>query len=334
MKKNEICFGTAFYHAEGSAPNIKTENNKFYKYYNCMVVLFSSIRKFYDKEDCVIFTDKQLPSKYKLILEKLKVRIMILNRKDIIFVNKFNNKFPGCLFTLDVLSFFEKNRSLSQHKTLCLLDGDVIMNKKITQLSSLISEEKKISGIILDYNIDKKTNGFSRTMLNTIYNEFYSTSKLNSEFKYFGGEFYYIDHEHINVINKEIKILCNFLENNNTKFGLNFTEEHLLSIVLNNYLDKTIKLNNIIKRLWTTNTYHNITGNELDYCFLHMPSEKEMFFQNTFKLLESNINFINDLNSIDYSKLIKSPINNRLNPPINRQIKIILIKILKFLRIK
>lgn len=322
---NHICFATAFYHANGNAPNLKNSTNKFDKYYQCMFVLFASIRKYYKEEKCVIFTDSVLPEKYNNLIKVYNIQICVLDQNEITLVDAFNNKFPGCLFTLDVINIFQ-NKFPDYH--LLLLDSDVVLTKSIdTALNKLISSQHS-SGIIIEYPITKSTNGYSRIDLADLASKYSHTGISPIDFKYFGGELYFIHSSMPKMFVEEINQFISFAKQHKLD---NLTEEHILSIIFNLHKDNTAIFTSLIKRVWTTDTYHNIDGFEIEYAFLHLPSEKDKLFKKIFNLIEKKPRYLDELNQKQYDDLVLEPLRSRQFPSLKKKFVILVKKlILKF----
>jgi len=310
---NSIYFATAFYHAEGNSPNIKESTEKFKKYYQCIIVLFATIRRFYKDERLFIFSDKKLPLQYSNLLKAYNIETIILNKNDIFYVNNsFNNKFPGCLFTLDVIDYINNNKNIKDIGKLCLLDSDIVMQNSLQNLSD--------SGIVINYPTQKDTNGQSINSLTIIYNDYYNSKKKIDDFKYFGGEFYLFSDKLINNISKDLKGLRDFLKLNFNTYGNNFTEEHILSIILNNCKEASV-VDSTIKRVWTTDTYTNINGDEEKYSLLHMPAEKDKLFEEIFSLIKNNnTRYLNSFSDKSYKKILLKAIKSREYPSLMRKI--------------
>lgn len=317
---NKLVFATAFYHIEGESPNLKetNETSKYEKYYACIIVLFASIRKFYTEEKLILFSDKNITDKYHVLLQYYNVETIIINKNKLIYVNDdtLTNSFPGCLFTLDVLNMYTELCNIEKGAQLCILDSDIIMRKKINITNYM-------TGIEVPYPIMKKTNGQSRNDLYKIYKDYLVHNTVTIEnFRYFGGELIIIPMETLNKISYKIDDIIKFIKSNNS-YGTIFTEEHILSIVFNIFTQDIKDHDNLIKRLWTADTYNNIVGDENNYCLLHMPAEKDSFFNKMYLELSKNNNYFNSLKLDEYLKLSLEAIDNLKNPSLKRYIKIL-----------
>lgn len=328
--ENKICFATAFYHAKGEAPNLKYSNDKFDKYYQCMIVLFASIRRFYRQEKCLIFTDRNLPLKYNEMLKYFNIETCIIKNSEIKYINVFNNNFPGCLFTLDVINYFSKN--FKKNELLCLLDSDIIMQSDINSIILNNNYANSILGIEIDYSYEKKTNNYSRKDLNILSSIYSKKESIPEEFKYYGGEFYFFGRDSIDDFSKELDTLILFLNSKKELHNNDFTEEHILTILLNNNRRLVKPANDYIKRLWTSDLYHNINNNESKYSLLHMPAEKDKFFNKVFVLIKEDITFIKSMATNKYKTLIYTPIERRNNPSIKKRIVILIKKLSKLIK--
>lgn len=333
-----ICFATAFYHAGGSAPNIKKSKNiksKFDKYYKCIIVLFASIRRFNTSENLYIFSDRLLPKKYNSLLEQLNIKTIIIDESKIEYVNNQNldNKFPGCLFTLDVIRYFSEDKKFNKFDALCLLDSDIVMQTNNTSIYENVSYNNTAMGIIIDYPLTKKTNGQSIIDLCRIHNDYYHNKINKNQFHYFGGEFLLLSKHMIRKISLEIEHITQHIESNVTIYGKVFTEEHILTVVLNHFNNDIDFNSEIVKRVWTTDTHTNICSNENNYHLLHMPAEKDKLFHEIYNYLDKvGSTYLNNLSNKDYNKLILRSISERKNPTTSRLIKILIKK--NFIRLK
>ncbi len=325
---HRICFATAFYHAEGKAPNIKysaTSESKFDKYYRCIIVLFSTIRRFYRDERLILFSDRLISEKYNDLLDYYNIETIVIPHEKIKYVTntKIHNKFPGCLFALDVLNYFEISDLKNDVDILYLLDSDVVMAKDITKFSKQLIMQDKISGLAIDYPIEKNTNGQSRYSLSQIYNTFNHSKISQEDFMYFGGEVLAVPSTQVSLLSKEIEELVQYISSDLEQYGNEFTEEHIFSLILNKIIDKVDLTDDLIKRVWTADSFSNIEGNEEEYRMLHLPAEKDRLFSKLFYLLLKDHKHLTALSNEDYSSLLLEPIVSRQNPPIGRLLTII-----------
>jgi len=324
----KICFSTAFYHADGKAPNIKysaTSESKFDKYYRCIIVLFASIRRFYQDERLILFSDRQISEKYNDLLDYYNIETIVIPHEETKYVSskKIHNKFPGCLFALDVLNFFNTSDLKNDIDILYLLDSDIVMSKDISNFSELLIERDNISGLVIDYPVEKNTNGQSRHSLNKIYNAYRQAEINDEDFMYFGGEILAVPSTQVASFSNEIEKLVSFVISSPEQYGNEFTEEHILSLIMNKFRDRVYLIDDLIKRVWTADSYSNIEGNEVQYRMLHLPAEKDRFFLKLFHALLEDPEYLTSLSGGDYKSLLSEPIDSRQKPSIKRLFTII-----------
>lgn len=294
-------FGTAFFITNQKGVNVKSSNTDVY--FKCICVFFASLHRFYPTERKELFVNSSLPERFSNILEQFNVVITIVPKSNQNFVSssKLFNKFPGCLFSLDVFSFIQNNSNYKGFEKLILLDNDTVLLKKIEV------ENQSILGIEIDYEFNKDINGKSRAVLSYVN----SVNGGQNLVKWFGGEFICLDLNQLQRFNENIDFYFKYFENNIELFGDNLTEEHIYSILLSN--ENNTNQDYLIKRVWTTNGYNNVVGNENRYAILHYPSEKNKLFINLFDKVEQNNLFLTNLKEIDYTAYMLAPINYFLN---------------------
>ncbi|MDD2451120.1 MAG: hypothetical protein PHU67_04320 [Sulfurovum sp.] len=328
MNNYNLCFATAFYHSEGEAPNIKKSadiQKKFDVYYQCIVVMFASLRRFYKEDRMVIFSDALLPNEYQDFLKYLHVETIVLEKKDIIYVNdlRIQNKFPGCLFTLDVFNYVASSKFNNDIDLFCLLDSDCIMSHKLAKYPEDLIEKNLIGGIEINYENDHIVNGQSKNTLHKIYNKLFSKETNIDNFKYFGGEMYMIPSKMIKNISDDVEFIFDYLTHQDKlKDNNEFTEEHILTLAFNK--NEVYLTDNIIKRIWTADVHTNIDGTEKQYAIFHLPAEKKYFFQNMFMSLKLNKNAFFKISDDEYNEMVYKPVYNRINPTLIRRVKIII----------
>lgn len=278
---NSIC--TAFFHIDGTAPNLKTgnEGDKLEVYCRCMIVFFASARAACPKDDLFLFTNKDLPIKYAYQLEKnYSVNIVIISSEKCSYVNgDFKNSFPGCLFTLDVIDYLSKSKDfISRYLNILFLDSDcIIKNPK-----GIFDDTAAVSGLVIDYELKHVVNGQSRASLTEISNNFYQTSEV---IKYYGGEFYCIHSSAMVDLSLDIAELVAWISKNTETYGISFTEEHILSVVLSKGRWEVGNSNGIIKRIWTANTFNNYEPVDENLSIYHLPAEKDKLLKIIFESL-------------------------------------------------
>jgi len=320
VRANNICIGTAFFHVEGHSLNLgkASYKEKLEAYYKCMIVFFASARKFHPEAKLVLFSNEKLPDSYTKLLDHYKVHQEILTSGDIKYCNKVDieNNFPGCLFTLDVIDYSNKKRELLDGcGSLMIFDSDCVFLNSIDGISS------GIGGIDLKYSANHIENKQSRSSLSLIRHAMADKFCGPIIGPYYGGEFYGISVKLLDQIAGDIKNTVEYITSNKDTWGKFFTEEHILSIVYamneENIIDKRI-----IKRVWTTDTFHNIDGNEKEYKILHYPAEKNSFFQEIYDNIKNDTNLFENMLDEEVKEIALWPIKLRLNPPMLKKIKI------------
>lgn len=286
---NYIC--TTFYHSEGKSPNLAGSENiddKFLAYHQCIVVMFTSA-KIHNDAKLVFFTDRTLPDEIEKKLILLGVEIIIIPRNSIKYVNAFENKFPGCLFLLDGLEYIANQNLFAEDDKFLFVDSDCIVRSKID-----FSEE--FSGYKIDLKSDENMNYQSIRSLNSIGEKFYHENKPVEKFKFFGGEYYIFSKKRIDMTCNQISKLVEYISNEADLKGQSFTEEHILSIVMN-YEDSPANATSQIERIWMTRGFNNVSQVNIDASIYHLPSEKKKLF---FQLYEKLKTFDNRWDEMHY----------------------------------
>lgn len=333
MKSSEdkLCIGTAFYVTSGSAVNLKvnSEAEKLAVYYQCMVVFFTSMKCFYNKNDFVLFTNVTPPNKYTIELNRLGVEIKLLDSVDVKITNNtlLSNHFPGCLFTLDVLSYFETSNMFDKYRGLWLLDSDCIANNYDIALVTQLDKESNnsISCYEIDYGEDYLVNGQSRSSLTELSREIFGVNE--TLIPYYGGEFYYINSDMSHKLNKKIDLAIEHIIRNG---GGTFTEEHILTIVFTQFKNNLFSSESSVKRVWTTYSHWNLNENDFNVSLLHLPAEKGRIFSELYSMISDSQNSLYDVN---YGELALSKLLVRRNS-LKYKFKRSLAKIKNILRVR
>lgn len=294
--KNLYC--TAFFITEQKGVNVKSSKRDVY--FKCICVFFASLHKFHPNDKKVLFLNTNLPKEYEELLKKYNVTISIISSKYLIYVtNKLvSNSFPGCLFALDVFNYLGvKKDNYKDYENIIMLDNDTLLLKKIN------IKTNTIKGILIDYDFNKNVNGKSRAMLSCI-NSFNGN---NNFVNWFGGEFICANVNYLEELNKQIKLYFNFCAEKENVLGSSVTEEHIFSIIISNQNNKLD--NKLLKRIWTTYGFNNVTGEESEYTILHYPSEKSKLFLKLFSRINKDFNYLQELDNKEYKKLVLEPVN-------------------------
>lgn len=284
---------TSFYLDNKSRDKYKTEN-----YFKCICVFFASLNVHNKTEDKVLFVNFILPDIYLDLLNNLGVRIIVIEGKDIQFTNDtyFNNDFPGCLFKLDVLFYVDRHlREQNDKRKFLLIDNDCLF------LDNITFDFINYLGIAIDYPADKIVNGYSRVELSEISKKI----SLTKPVIWFGGELIGIDLSVISDFNSSLSILWDFFKSNVSSLSNNLTEEHLISILFTNL--SVTNSERLIKRIWTTYGYNNVSGDEREFSILHYPSEKNLYFLRLFNLIEREVLCFEKYSKAEYQKLLLYP---------------------------
>lgn len=290
-----ICFATAFQHVVGTAPNAKTRDDsaKFEIYYKCICVCFLSLRRLYPTQRLVVVTDRKLPEFYSNILAELKTEQVIIEDS----VTNLTSSFPGCLFTLSLLGQFDKIVDKNNDDLLVILDSDCIFRGPIGNF--LCTIKGGVGAYPVGYALNRDINGNSVASLTLMRDAIVGLS-FTKPITYYGGEFYAIPVPVLDLVRDLVSSTLIWIEDNRHYFGQKFTEEHILSIVLNS-LPETIPVIDasvVIKRIWTSYVYNNVTGNDVDIPIWHLPAEKKRSFVKLFDYAIKNKLFRLQSNSV------------------------------------
>lgn len=312
MKSKLFC--TAFYITDQKAVNVK--GKKLIEiYFNCICVFFASLHRFYPTNKKILFINDHLPARYCELLNNYNVEIVIISSNDLRFVNSINlsNNFPGCLFSLDILCCISRNEEkYKEYNSILLLDNDILFANPIDE--EIFDEE--IFGYPILYDFQKVVNGKSRATLS------YANAIIGNlnAITWYGGELIGLDKKYCSIFSSHAEKLFTFFEENSGLFGNQITEEHIYSIILSNYKPNNHLAQKLIKRVWTTYGYNNITGDEKEYKILHYPAEKNKLFIELFNHISTDPLYLSNLNETEYLDIIYSPINSHMFP--NKLMKI------------
>lgn len=271
-------FATAFYHTTGNTPNIYSfsTDSKFCAYYRCMVVCYASIRRNHPDAKLVLFSNQGLPEPFASQLESLDVETLVISDRYVADAD-FSNTFPGCLFTLDVISHLAATNGLGCD-TFVILDNDCILLRPLDKLLALISRNRSFHALEIPKPACHNTNGQSRASL-TLATSMLTGQLIPEPITFCGGEFYAFTSDHLQPLDKHIARFWNYMrETGKNHFGSSLTEEHVVSAALCMAEIPITAANSLIKRIWTSRYYSSVAGDESKYEIWHLPAEKKSGF--------------------------------------------------------
>lgn len=272
---NSILFGTAFYHAPGKSPNAWTisEQSKYGMYYKCMIVFFASLKRIYPHARLVLFTNRTLPAPFDAQLEMLQVETQCCGSR---YVDDpaFNNGFPGCLYTLDVIEHLSNSPEPGM-EALVLLDSDCIILHAVDDMLSALKNGEAVYAYESGYPLNGICNGYSKASL-TLALSYYTGQMAGMPIPLYGGEFLGIPAGDIQKLASRIAAFWLWMKSEGQAvFGNGLTEEHVLSVVLGERGWVVNRDGNLIKRIWTADSYSNVDGTEHAIPIWHLPAEKK-----------------------------------------------------------
>lgn len=314
-----LLFATAFYHATGRSPNAWTfsPQAKLAMYYRCMVVCYASIQRLYPQARLVLFSNTELPEPYANQLASLGVKTVILDGRYVVD-SAFSNNFPGCLYTLDVIAYLSKQTHDFQH--LILLDNDCIMRRRLDELFDG-ADNQAISAYAIGYEAAAVANGQSRASL-TLALSYLQQKMLDHPILMYGGEFFAIPSGQLATMAQNIETFWSWMKNNGISlFGNQLTEEHVMSVALAMQPERIRKVTTEIKRIWTTEHFSTVVGNESEISIWHLPSEKKKGLAKLYRYWQQHKGF-NNFSDDEFNKVVNSLIGLRINKPKNKLIQL------------
>ena len=283
ISDHSLLFATAFYHAEGKSPNAWTisEQSKMHMYYRCMVVCYASLRRIYQNSQLVLFTNRLLPEPFSSQLSSMGVETKSCPSR-FVSDSKFKNGFPGCLFTLDVID--QLAQTLPAGVTaLILLDNDCVVRCRVDELTEHFDKKAGIFAYAPGYPVNMIANGQSRASLTLALS--YMQDKLHdAPIPLYGGEFYGIPVAMLPELARHVNQFWNWMGVQGIDIiGADLTEEHVMSVALAMCSEPVLQADAYIKRIWTTEHYSTVIGNEFEIPIWHLPSEKKRGFNKLYK---------------------------------------------------
>ncbi|HIF9466361.1 TPA: hypothetical protein ACX6SF_002817 [Photobacterium damselae] len=275
---------TSFYYSDNTS-FVNCKSKSFDLYHKCIYQMFKSLRYKTKNVQLILFSNIQPPEDFVSKLISINVKIIVID-SNIAKNTKLKNNFPGCLFLLDAIHHCSKK----QLGDILFLDSDIYVN--------YFNEEfvffNKIGFYDIKYDINKNVNGRS---IKKMSEDLKIVKNISSCVRYCGGEYFFIPKSKLDKVSNEIDVWYDYYNNKSATI----TEEHILSLVVASLYNesKSISDENIIKRIWNTYNYNNISGDEKKYMLLHMPAEKERGFIITNHQLEKGIyNNISNFNLV------------------------------------
>lgn len=273
--EHTVLIATAFYHAQGKSPNAWTlsDSAKFSMYYRCMVVCYASLRRAHPATSLVLFTNRELPEPFRSQLVSLQVQT--LNCPDrYVSDPAVENNFPGCLYTLDVLDYLTTTTEL-KFDTLLLIDNDCVLRGRLDPLFELVRHTQAVFAYSSGYPVNNTANGHSRASL-TLALAYLEGDAPRAPLPLYGGEFLAAPAAALPALVAEQRRFWNWMKHTGIGlFGRTMTEEHVLSVALALYPDVVDDAAPYVKRIWTTDHFCTVTGEEPGIALWHLPSEKK-----------------------------------------------------------
>ncbi|MFC1705407.1 hypothetical protein ACFL59_01125 [Planctomycetota bacterium] len=320
------CIATAFYRTKGTSPNLRAFSNemRIRSYYQCMVVFFATARRFCSNEALVLFANDPIPPKYKVHLDRVGVSVVVVPAHEIVYCSdsEITNQFPGCLFTLDVIRFFSRSQLHEEYASLLLFDSDCFFIDGLDDLIGSLVDNGQVAGIPLDgYGVNHCVNGQTRASLSLLLAGMSQESDVRL-LRYYGGEFYGFASSLADVLSEEIGRCFAYVKSKVGVFGNTYTEEHIMSLVMNLRGDMLYAgSDRAIKRVWTADNYSNVDGTESSYSVLHLPAGKDKFFKNVFGRIEKAPLFLSEIPNNALRDLVMAHIESSAAPSIRRMLK-------------
>jgi hypothetical protein len=274
-------FCVCFYKTTTNTPNVGdiTNNEALNNYMKSFVVCCSLIkRSFAETASFTLFVNFNINNQYKQQIEALGGKVTVLAENLKYVESKERQVFPGCLYTLDVINYLAKVNS--DNAQYIFVDSDWLCIKQF--------ESKGIEGIKLDYPNNQIINGWTVSELKKIAN--------CEQFNYYGGEYYSLSHKAIKSIAKDIE---NFWQITQPR---RVTEEHILSLVLNNKKYNVHLSNKKMARIWTTPSLYQFTPAFKNLAAVHMPAEKNKLIPLLYEKAFSESFNVSDFISINVTK--------------------------------
>ncbi len=223
-----------------------------------------SVHKKYAGSQCVLFSNNEdVLNFYRENLVEFDFIRLIVVERCFFEQGRVSNKFPGCLFLLDCISWQAKEAP-PDFSRIIFIDPDVVANCLHEFGEQIIFEKNsEVEFLSIDYPHSQSVNGLSRADIAAL--------GLTDEVVWVGGEFLDIDTVAAGPLVDQIagahkKISSSFES---------FTEEHVLSLALSE-CSFAAPSSNKICRIWNTFSYNNIQlVRPLEaYPLLHLPAEK------------------------------------------------------------
>ena len=317
----DLLFATAFYHASGKSPNAWTfsQESKLHMYYRCMVVCYASLRRLYPKSQLMFFCNSDLPEPFAAQLKSLEV-ITEKCPDHYVLDPAFNNGFPGCLYTLDVIDYLGKQAD-KNNKNLILIDNDCIARLRLDDMIQDQSINQTLYAYAPGYPVNMVANGQSRASL-TLALSYFQGKMLTAPIELYGGEFFAIPSAALSTLAQDIQAFWSWMKTDGiTIFGNQLTEEHVMSVALSMQPERLREVTTEIKRIWTTEHFSTVVGNESAIAIWHLPSEKKKGLAKMYRYWQQHNGF-NHLNDKDFNQVVDDFIGLQINQPKNKIIQL------------
>lgn len=273
----------------------KKSDSKSYQniYWRCVFCLFESSARLNKNVQNILFVNTYPPKSLDGIqtqdlINSFNIRIVQfenLTRPPLNYYGSWNTQF----IVLDVIEWLSKNTNADD--IVLILDSDCFFNRPLDEIFVESVRKHKALLYSIDYPINHKINGHSRTDLLNLSKKYNDNLQIE-EFVYSGGEFICCKADELELIHSLSREVFGESLKRHTAGQEKFNEEaQLLSYVYHVIGYKTHTANKFIKRIWTDRTdYSNVDGSELNLLIWHLPVEKIYGFKKIYRSLKKEKN--------------------------------------------
>jgi len=266
-------------------------------YFRCIVIFFLSSKKYNSESKHYFVCNEDDQIEFIPNFNFLK----FCNDNNIKIIKKLSKyvtkqkKWAGSMYLFDSIDYFNEN-SLSANDNYIFFDNDVLIHDSFKNIPEFEQNNELIG---YDISNDYMKNGQWCVDFNGISKQY----MVDHEFTPYGGEFLLIKGdflEHFIKTFKNIYPIDEFL-----------TEEHYISYMIsklfrNKY--KVGKINNHLRRIWTTFKYNNVYESDRNLKILHLPSEKQFGLYWLNKTSINNCNIYNKELALAYTGITRRPL--------------------------
>ena len=272
-REPDVTVAMAFARVDASQnPNQRSRNGEdaATAYFRCMVVAYSSFRRFNPNLRLTLITDSRPLQPFAAQLNGLRVEVI-----EVPFSHRppegFSDRFTSSLYLLDAVTTLKTENAL-------FVDPDVLC---VRALGSMVAAAGgRVAVLPIAFDPDKRVIGLSGREAGQLHE---ILGELPGPPVHLGGEMYLFPRQYAETIQQRIGAAWELtLKRHSLGQSKFWTEEHIMNYVLRGV--PTTDMRAFVRRIWTAHSVRYVDGSEKNLTLWHLPAEKDRGFASVYPL--------------------------------------------------